>query len=132
MVDCNAIFNQVLAQSGTALDVLISGRVDYLQTPIGFVNSEARVVYIPEGGQGETQAPIHERDYLIHCYGGTSKHTDAEAVYRALFDLLNGLNMVTVASGVMLAGWEDQSSVPLIHPETGYPFVACRFGCRVR
>jgi hypothetical protein len=132
MVDCNAIFYQVLTQSGTGLDTLISGRVDYLQTPVGFVNDEARVVYMPEGGAGDVWTPTHERSYLLHCYGGTTKHTDSEAVYRAVHDLLNNLNMTTVASGVMMVGWEEQSGIPLIHPDTKFPLVTCRFSGRFR
>ena len=100
--------------------------------PDGFTNDEARVVYIPEGGRGDTLSPRHERDYLIHCYGGTSKHTDSEAVYRALHDLLNGANMDTVSSGVLMAAWEEQSGTPIIDPDTGFPLVVCRFTCRVR
>lgn len=140
MVDCDAIVYELLTNGGsisggaafTAFDGLVDGAVRYLQTAEGFVDGAAQVVYMPEGGQGNTWAPIHERSYLFHCYGGSKTHAASQAVYRALFELLNGARNVAVSSGTFLAGWEEQCGVPVVDPATRLPLVACRFGCRMR
>ena len=136
MTDPDAITYEVLTQSGTALDTLISGRVDFARTPADFTNQEARLVFRPESGQANLWGnPIQDVDYLFECYGGdsdTDSFEGAQAVHAALYDLWHGANAVTVASGVLMHGQLLAKGLPVIHPDSRISYMAARFTGKFR
>lgn len=136
MTGLDTITYQVLTQSGTALDDLISGRAEYCLTPDGFNNTQACVVFRPEGGDSDRfGVPRYERSYLFECYGGDAPDGEwygATAVYNALHDLWHNNGGITVAAGVLAGGFLEQAGIPLIHPITGYKYFQCRMGGKFR
>lgn len=138
MTSVDTIAYQVLTQGGTGLNTLISGRVEFGVVDIAsFKNTQACLMFRPEDGNplGLWGNPVHERSYLFECWGGdaaTNTWAGAEAVYRALHDLWHDSGQLTVAAGVMLQGYEEQSGIPIIHPETRLRYYQCRMGGKFR
>lgn len=128
MIDCDAILYSHLVATGTPLRTLVSDRIAYGDTPDGFANTQTQIVFLVDDGDGDTSAPVYERTYLFHCYGGSNRWADATAVYRALHGRLHGLNMQTVdALGVIMAMHEDDTGGPVVHPGTKHKLISCRF-----
>jgi hypothetical protein len=132
MTDPDKIAYEVLTQTGTALYSLVGARVDYALAPVRFDNTAARLVFRPESGDaGLWNSPIKERTYLMECWGGDAGLDDwagAKAVYEAVFDLWHDANKVTVASGVLMSGYQEQAGVPLVNPDSRLKYFVARFG----
>lgn len=133
MTDPDTIAYQFLTRSGTSLYSLVGTRVDYAVTLDGFQNTEARVVFRPEGGEDQLWTPVMERSFLIECYGGANDGwASAKAVWEALRDAWHDAANVALAEGVFLRGWTEQPGVPMVHPKTRHELMVCRMAGRYR
>lgn len=128
VIDCDAILYSFLTTPGTELYTLVGTRIEFGQTPDGFDNTSNQIVFLPESGDPDTDAPAQDMDYLFHCYGGSNRWLDAKNVYAALRGRLHGLNMETVDGlGVIMALHEERTATPLTHPGTKHRLIQCRF-----
>jgi len=128
MIDTDAILYAFLTESGNALYSLVGTRIEYGQTPEGFDDTEAQVVFLMDDGDPYTRGQVEDCTYLFHCYGGTGKWRAANAVYQALRDRLHNVNMETVgALGVIMAMHADGTGEPLTHPGTKHKLIVGRF-----
>lgn len=128
MIDCDAILYSFLTTSGTDLYTLVGTRVEFGQTPDGFANTQNQIVFLPEDGDPDTDAPMREVSFLFHCYGGSNRWADAKTVYKTLCGRIHGLNMRTVTGlGVIMAMHEQGTGRPLTHPGTKHKLMQCRF-----
>lgn len=135
-MDVDQIIHEVLTQTGTALYALVGTRVDYARTAKDFSNTEARLVFRPEGGTGiGGGSGVEEVGILFECWGGDSGPNDwrgAKAVYDALHTLWHDARDVSVDGGVLMHGYLEQRGVPVVHPKTKKNYMVARFGGRFR
>jgi len=136
MTDIETITYQVLTQSGTALNGLVGSRVDFAETPERFQNTEARLVFRPEGGDDSLWgSPVAEASFLFECYGGNGEdrgYAGCKAVYEALRALWVDAANVAVDDGVFMSGFMEQRGTPVVHPEFGFRYYVARMGGRFR
>lgn len=123
MIDTNSVLVEWLKTTATSLYTLVSTRVYCSSLPPGFTNSQAALEVMRRGGRSKLEHAEHAASFQIKCFGGTSSHAEAEAVYRALYDRLQNKSGVDVTSGNIMASEEETIGQSLTDPDTKWPFV---------
>ena len=132
MIDTNAVIAEYLKTSGTALYTLVSTRIYTPRIPAGFTNTATALEVFRRGGASTPEHPSHDCSFQIKCYGGTANMSNAEAVYRALYDRLHETIGVNTSSGNIITAFEEQIGQPLYDPEAGWPFVLTYWRIKMR
>ena len=101
-----------------------------LGVPAGITEPKTFIKFSCDGGPGHPDIPMSSERFSFSCYG--SKQSEAQSVFRALFDALHrvGRQEVTISVGVTaLLRRADLESGPmdLPEPELGWPRVVCAF-----
>lgn len=129
MIDAkNVVHSYLRAQS--ALTAIVGSRIYHERLPEDFTIAQA-VVFSRRGGVTNPYSPdLLEPSFQFKCYGSTAE--DAEEVYRALYDALQGIENQTVGSDEILSAIEEVQGQDLRDPETDWPFVLTFFQFMVR
>lgn len=132
MIDTNAVMVEHLKTSGTTLYTLVSTRIYTPRIPAGFTNSAAALEVFRRGGTSTKEHPSHDCSFQIKCFGGTVNMSDAETVYRALYDRLQKTIGVNTTSGNIISAFEEQIGQPLYDPTAGWPYVLTYWSVKER
>lgn len=123
MIDVHTVMYNLLATSGTGLYTLCGTRLYVPHVPTSFVNSQAALEFSRRSGSSQREHELLYPSIQFKCYGGSANFSDAEAVYRALCDVLRNLNNRSITGGVILQTQEEVMGQSLIDPDQGWPFV---------
>lgn len=131
MTDTKQVIWEFLTDGVTALTLLVDDRVWSPSAPPEWLNTEAAVIYdVMESAHAS--GAIQEAVITVNCYGGTTRHSDADEVYRALYDRLHGAHCAECDSGVLHAAFMETGSVGEKEIETGWPFAAATYRVLVK
>lgn len=123
MIDCNATLYNHLTATTTALYGLVGARIYTPHVPTSFTNSQAAVEFLRRSGTSQREHETLYPSFQFKCFGGTANVSNAEAVYRALSDVLRSINNTSVSGGVLLQAQEETMGSTLIDPDSGWPYV---------
>ena len=132
MIDTNSVLKAYLKTSGTGLYTLVGARIHMTRVPAGFANTATALEVMRNGGDDDAYVAMHDPTYQIKCFGGTTSHANAQAVYRALCDRLHRASNVTVTGGVIMRADQEILGQDLHDPDTGWPFVLTTFRVTMR
>ena len=104
MIDTSDVVKEWLVVEGTGLHTRVGTHVATPVAPAGFndtdMSAAAAIVFHPASEQVHpTAVDKNDNIYVFKCYGGSSKYSDARAVFRALVDRLHGVTGGETASG---------------------------------
>jgi len=134
VIDTNAILRAYLVETGTLLHTLCGTRIYIPRIPPGFDNAQA-AVEATGNGSGFGADKVHTdvvADYHIKCFGGTTDHGAARAVYGALADRLHRAELKKTAHGFISCAYQQADAQDLFDPDVGWPFVLASFRVRMR
>jgi len=123
MIDSNkAIRVYLLTQ--TALTALVSTRIYNPALPAGY--TLPAIAYQIRGGNSDPYIPgIIEPSVQFKCYDDDP--VGARAVYRALYDALQGIQDITVGSYKILSSREEGQGQDLIDPDVPHLYYVLTF-----
>lgn len=115
-----------LTTTGTDLYTLCAGRVWHSSYPQqeDWANDTPGVVFFVTGS-GDTNGQTDDITIDFRCYGGDRTYSAAQAVARALYSRLQTMGGTTAGGYIHRAFY--QSAQDLTDPDTGWPFVLCRY-----
>jgi len=134
VIDTNAILRAYLVETGTLLHTLCGTRIYIPRIPPGFDNAQA-AVEAASTGSGFGIDRVHTdviADYQMKCFGGTSDHASARAVYSALAERLHKAELQKTAHGMVSCAYQQGDTQDLFDPDTGWPFVLVSYRIRMR
>lgn len=116
-----------LTTTGTDLYTLCATRVWHSAHPDidDWSNTTPGVVFFVTGAKNGTNGQTDDITIDFRCYGGDRTYSAAQAVARALYSRLQAMGGTT-AGGYIHRAFR-QSEQDLTDPDTGWPFVLCRY-----
>jgi len=131
-VDNNKILREHLVATGTDLYGLVATRVYVERLPKGYDPDTKALVISIRGGDRDFQSDMVTASVVIQSYGGSQNLISAFEVDRAVVDVLHGINMVTVSSGIIMSAEQDTIGQSLIDPETEWVSVISTYTVQMR
>ena len=130
MISPEQLFSEALVADSTAVQALIGDRAFELIAPKAFVNDVPAVIYHLETLPTDFAGAFHTGNFVVKCYGGSQKKTDAETVARAVYDRFHAKE-ITVASGSLGKSFVTQFQSLPPEPETGWAVYLVRVMCLI-
>jgi len=107
-----------LTKTGTALYVLNKNRVNAVQLPAGYKNTESGIVVSLQTITAQLNASMWTGQVQFRCYGGSSKIDDVVSIFNALHSRLQNAHE---PNNLVLAYLVSMNLI--IEPETEWPSV---------
>ncbi len=121
MLDTNKVLMEfLLAQA--PLTAVVSTNIYAVAFPTGKVPTTPMIVYHVSGGVPDESTPLLRPSIMFNCYH-ESDSIKARSAYRALHDVLHGIQNVFTASGVIVEAIEEIHGQDTFDPDTKWPFV---------
>lgn len=116
-----------LTATGTSLYTLCGTRVWHSQHPDSgtWSNAQPAVVFFVTGAGNSTNGQTDDVTIDFRCYGGDRTNAAAQTVGRALYARLQAAGGATATGTIHRAFRQSQQN--LTDPDTGWPFVLCRY-----
>ena len=133
IVDSAELFYTVLASDSTITALLTDGLGLHIYGPPGLPEDftlRKAIMYIGDGGVGDTNVPIGQDEFEVYCYGKDA--AEARSVYKTLFAVMHRKKHVriTLSNGKTailqyaqkLSGPQDRTE-----PVEGWSYCFCSF-----
>ena len=130
-IDTNSILVTYFKTQSTLTDLTTTARIyGPPGLPADFTIQPA-VSFFTSGGNSDLYVTeLRSPSKTIKCWGSTP--VEARQVYRALYQVLQGIERVTVESNIILCAEQEVEGQDLIDPDTDWPFVLTFFKVMMR
>ncbi len=131
-IDVLGVVRAHLQKPGTPLFALVGRRVYKHDLPSAWNNETALIVIFQAGGAGTHKtAELDAIAVTVRCYGGSAKTSDAEAVERAVHDVLHGATDQPAGEGVITSSYAG-APINATDSDTEWPAIATTYETLIR